>query len=322
MNNFLIKAQSIVLISAVLLSGCASSKFSPTNSKDKVSMRAKNQENVADFASILKKQGAPTLAARGNRGRGPATGLATSLIGLGTSALKQMIDKQKKKYTAEWTDGLNNLYFYDQLSTQGPFDPVGLQFNGFRLERKLVDHSPSEEVAMLIDVELATDTANIYEMFNNAVFKLKLKDIQINYAKAKIASGQSTLNVDVEITFNTSYVNNSGNLFKNVELGKFFLRLRNAPLDKSAPGYKEYYAKVIGKQLEGWSFMVPRSYGYRLNEVGQMEESWSQGAYSIVAKVTESSKSSFVTQMVIDNSSSLIDSGADQAKKTAKQILE
>lgn len=285
-------------------------------------MNPKNQENVANFASILKKQGAPTLAARGNRGRGPATGLATSLIGLGTSALKQMIDKQKKKYTAEWTQGLNNLYFYDQLSTQGPFDPVGLQFNGFKLERKLIDHGPSEEVAMLIDVELATDTTNIYEMFNNAVFKLKLKDIQINYAKAKIASGQSTLNVDVEVTFNTSYVNNSGNLFKNVELGKFFLRLRNAPLDKSSPGYKEYYAKVIGKQLEGWSFMVPRSYGYRLNEQGVMEESWSQGAYSIAVKVTESSKSSFVTQLVIDNSSSLIDSGADQAKKTAKQILE
>ncbi|RVU00126.1 hypothetical protein EOD41_14295 [Mucilaginibacter limnophilus] len=290
--------------------------------RESISMAPKNQENVANFVGVLKKQGAPTLASRGRDGRGPATGLATSLIGLGTSALKQMIDKQKKKYTAEWKDGLNDLYFYDQLSTQGPFDPVGLQFNGFRLERKIVNQGSGPELAMLLDVELATDTANIYEMFNNAVFKLKLKDIQINYAKAKIPQGKSTLNVDIEVTFNTSYVNNSGNLFKNVELGKFFLRLRDAPLDKSSPGYKEYYAKKIGKQLEGWSFLVPRSYGYRLNESGQMEESYSQGAYSIAVKVTESSKSDFVTQMIIDNSNSMIDSGADQAKKTAKQLLD
>ncbi|WP_443938178.1 hypothetical protein [Pedobacter sp. MW01-1-1] len=308
---------------SVLLFSCTASKYG-TNGKavpERVTMAAKNQPDVVDFAGILKKQLTPTLASRGQaKGRGLATNISTSLIGLGASAVKQMIAKEKKKYTAEWNNGLNNLYFYDQLSTQGPFDPVGLQFNGFKLERKILTKKGDSTLAMLLDVELATDTTNVYEMFNNAVFKLKVKDLQLNYSKAKVPASKNTLNVDIEITFNTSYVNQSGNLFKNVELGKFYLRLRNAPLDKSKPDYDAFYKKLKGKMLEGWSFLVPRSYGYHLNNSNQMEESWSQAAYSIGVKVTESSKNTFVNQLLIDNSESLINMSTDKLKKEVGKL--
>ena len=43
-----------------------------------------------------------------------------------------MIAKEKKKYSADWRQGLTDLYFYDQLSSQGAFDPIGMQ-TGFSI---------------------------------------------------------------------------------------------------------------------------------------------------------------------------------------------
>jgi hypothetical protein len=190
-----------------------------------------------------------------------------------------------------------------------------MQFSGFKLIRSFDNHGRMD-TALTAEFEL--DTANPYEILNNAMFRLKLKTLQLNYAKAKVPGNNNYLNMDIEIAFNSSYVNSQGVLFKNIELGKFYFFLRKAPLDKTQPGYEAYYQNLAGKKLDGQSFIVPRSFGYHITGTNNAQPSYSQGAYNITVDVKESSKNSFVNQMIIDNSGQLIDALGGAIKKRIK----
>ncbi len=301
-------------ILAIIIAGCAGSKQGSAEKREDVNMSIKEKPDVIQYAS-LQKQAVPDMASRGSGDRGPLTGLVGGAVSLATNAVKQMIAKDQKKYTADYKYGLTDLYFYDQLSVDGAFDPLGLQFSGFKLVRTF-DNNGRLDTALTAEFEL--DASNPYEILNNSVFRLKLKSLQLNYAKAKVPGNNNFLNMDVEIIFNSSYVNPQGQLFKNIELGKFYFFLRQAPLDKDVPGYSGYYEQLLGKKLDGWSFIVPRSYGYHMVERNNAQPVYSQGAYSITVNVKESSKNKFVNQMIIDNSGKLVDALGDQIKKIAQ----
>ena len=160
------------------------------------------------------------------------------------------------------------------------------------------------------------DSSRSNEIINNSIFRLKVQDLAIYKTKAKITSGQkNSINMDIEITFSTSYVNNIGQLFNNTETGKFYLTLRDAPLDKNTAHYKSFYDGLKGELLDGKSFIIPRSYGYFINADGESKPCYSQGAYSIQVKVKESTKDKFITKMLIDNSSQIIDGVGGSAVK-------
>ncbi len=302
------------LVTVCLLTACAGSKQGSANQQEDVLMKIAEKPDVINYSS-LKMQDVPDMASRGTGSRGPLAGIAGGAVSLATNAVKQMIAKDKKKYNAEYSYGLTDLYFYDQLSVDGPFDPVGLQFSGFKLVRTF-DNKGVLDTALTAEFEL--DATNPYEILNNAVFRLKLKSLQLNYAKAKVPGNNNYLNMDFEIAFNTSYVNNQGVLFKNIELGKFYFFLRKAPLDKSDSGYEAYYNSLVGKKLDGQSFIVPRSFGYHMVSANNAQPSFSQGAYNITVDVKESSKNTFVNQMIIDNSGKLVDALGGALKKQLK----
>ena len=67
--------------------------------------------------------------------------------------------------------------------------------------------------------------------------------------------------------------------------------------------------------VDGRSFIVPRSFGYYKAQDGSVAKSYSQGAYSITAKVTETAKDKFVTKILVDNSDNIIDMLGKGAKK-------
>ena len=306
-------AMTLVLFSYMLYS-CAGSRQGSATSNEEVKMNIKETPGVIDYA-VLQQQEVPDMASRSAKGRGPMTGIVGGAVSLASSAVKQMIEKDKKKYNAEYDYALTDLYFYDQLSVDGPFDPLGLQFSGFKLVRTF-ENNGKTDTALTAIFEL--DAANPYEILNNAVFRLKLKSLQLNYAKAKVPGNNNFLNMDFEITFNSSYVNSQGSLFKNMELGKFYFFLRKAPLDKNSPGYEEYYKNLADKKLDGQSFIVPRSFGYHITGKNSAQPSYSQGAYNITVNVKESSKNTFVNQLIIDNSSQMVDALGGALKKQLK----
>lgn len=298
----------------ILIAACKSTEYGYAIKDEDAKMKVQENPNAINYLA-LKKQDIPTMADRASSlSRGlPITPLVGGAVSLATSAIKQMIANDRKKYIADYSFALTELYFYDQLSTESCFDPVGMQFNGFTLVRTFTNKNGATDTAFKAD--FALDTTKPNEIINNSIFRLKLKDLKLNYTKAKITSGQkSNINMDIEITFLTSYVNDRGQLFDKVELGKFYLNLRNAPLDKNIEGYASYYNNLKGQPVEGKSFIVPRSFGYYINGENESARCFSQGAYSIEVKVRESSKDKFVTKILVDNSGKIIDALGDKVK--------
>jgi hypothetical protein len=302
---------SLSIVASFFFVSCTATQFSSVGKEDQSKMLLTEKKDAIDFSS-LGKQSVSSFQER-YQSRAFLAPVAGSLISLGTDAVKKMIANDQKKYTAEYKMGLSDLVFYDQLSTESAFDPLGMQFNGFTLVRTFKNSGGGIDTAMVAEFEL--DNTNPYEILNNSIFRLKLKRFKLNSAKAKVAkNGPKTLNMDFEITFRTSYVNEQGVLFDNVTLGKFVFLLRNAPLDKNSAGYDEYYKKLVGKKIDGRSFIVPRSFGYYINGDGAPSKSFSQGAYSIQVNVKESSKNSFVNTLLIDNSGQIINAAGNKLK--------
>ena len=308
---------SSLLIIPILFYSCTSSQNVSTSKNEKLHMKIKEQRDII-ISQKLQSQEVLTMDERAdsdyNKARGLMAPIAGSLVSLATDAVKNIIANDQKKYIAAYQFGLTDLYFYDQLSNEGPFDPVGMQFSGFKLARTFKNTAGLDDTALIAD--FALDTVNSYEIINNSMFRLRIKNFELNYAKAKIAKAdKKKLNMDFEITFLTSYVNNGGQIFDSVVLGKFYLFLRDAPLDKNDTAYQGYYAKLKDSLLVGKSFIVPRSFGYH-KDGNVLKEGYSQGAYSIHVKVKESSKDHFINKLVIENANLFIDASGNQIKSS------
>ena len=203
----------------LLYTGCVGSKAGSVKNGEQLNMTIKEKKDVVNF-NALKEQPTESLADRGKakaRGIGlsPVTGM---VISLATNAIKNVIANEKKKYTASYEFALTDLYFYDQLSNESAFDPVGIQFSGFKIVRTFINSKGETDTAFTASFSL--DKTNVYEILNNSVFRLKLDDIKVNYAKAKIAAGgKKEVNMDIEIGIYSSYVNRDAVLFDNVNLG-------------------------------------------------------------------------------------------------------
>jgi hypothetical protein len=315
MNNKRTSA-SICILVCVFLSGCIASDVGSAAKKEALQMKIKENSNVVSPDKLITQQ-IPTmqersLAARGD-GRGLFAPLAGNLISLASSAVKQVIANDQKKYTATYQFGLTDLYFYDQLSEEGPFDPVGMQFSGFKLVRTFMNNEGIKDTALVADFTI--DTTSISDVINNSVFRMRVKSFDLRYAKAKVAKGQKKkLNMDFEISMVSSYVGGEGKISEKVVLGKFYLLLRDMPLDRTENGYAEYYTKLKDSLLNGKSFLVPRSIGHYRNPIGEMKQAYSRGAYSIEVKVKESSKNNFVTRMLFENANMIIDASSSGLK--------
>lgn len=296
---------------AFFAASCTGSHLGSASLAEKRVMNVNEKKDVINFIS-LKEQRTPSLAVRGTQTRGIVASGAGSLVSLATDAIKKMIDNDKKKYQASYQFGLTDLYFYDQLSDQSAFDPVGMQFNGVKLTRTFKRKSGELDTAFRASFVL--DSTNINEVINNSIFRLRVEDFQLKFARAKVPANKKKLNMDIEITIQTSYVNQEGVLFDNVVLGKFYFLLRDAPLDSTDGDYKKYYDSLKGQLLTGKSFIVPRSFGYH-KENNIQKPGYSQGAYSVLVKITESSKNSFVSKLLFDNAGQLIDAAKDNANK-------
>jgi hypothetical protein len=293
----------------LLLAACTASK--KTNEKCFV---IKNESEKGLSFHRLKSQ--ESLVNREGASRGI---LDAYLIPLATNGIKTLIDNRKKKYTAESAMAVKDLHFYNNLSTNGIFDPTGIVFEGFTLVR-LARKKDSKELDTALIAHFVLDTTNSYEIANNSMFRLKLDSLDFRFPKAHYKSKKKGMNIDFEITFSTSFVNESGNFFTNVPLGKFYYSVRNAPFNKKDTGYARFYDSLRNGRVTGSCFIVPRSFGYYVDDLNQLKPSYSWGNYSISATVKESSKQAFVDKIIGDNSDLIINAMKSELQKGAKKI--
>lgn len=314
---------------AILFSGCAANKYSSKVEGESVVLKVKEDANLIKYAT-MQPQNTPELASESkSRGMVDIIGKVASVAVNGVISL---VDKEKNKYSASYQNSVGQCYFYNQISESSALDPTGMQFSGFTFLRRVKDNLGKTDTAVY--AKFKVDENNAYEIINNSVFKLKLDELKVNYAKAKImarkwyqplswfmAPEYPTLNMDFEITITSSFVTREGVIFNDVPAGKFYLTLRNIPLDKTDPTHDKFYANVKNNTIIGRSFLVPRSFGYYYDSKRQIKPSYGQGMYNIVVKVNESSRPNFVQKMLFDNSTEIIEqAGANipQAGKTSK----
>ena len=259
-------------LSSLLLVSCGSSRYSGKKKGESVDAGIKEDPAVIHYA-LFEQQQIPSLADRGDKSRGIAVGQVLSMAGKGVMAL---INMERKKYTAGYSQEIHDLMFYDQISSTSAFDPIGMQFNGFSVLRMIKTGKHTTDTAFYAEFE--PDLSNPYEIINNSFFRLKVKELRLKYTKAKVASKRwylpwswtaaskrDHLNMDIEIVFRASWVTADGHFYENAEIGKFKLPLRGIPLHPGTKEMNDYFDQQKGKLLDGRCILVPRSYGNYYN---------------------------------------------------------
>lgn len=315
----------IATILAIGLHSCVGSKYSNKRKGESVSLKIIEDPNFLKLHE-LKTQQIPNLSMRAASARGVGVAEVVSLAVMGVNKL---IEIDKSQFNANYGQSLNDLYFYDQISNTGHFDPTGLQFRGFELKRN-VKIAQKDTTALVATFEI--DTSNRYEILNNSVFRLRLKELNLQYSKAKSSDTRwyvpwtwgnrkidDKMNMDIEVRFYTSYVTTEGNLYDNALIGKFNLSLRNMPLNPKDTGYSTYYQNLKNTPLAGYSFLIPRSSGYMLNSDQELEQIFSQGNYRIEVSVKETGKEKFIKTKLAENSDQIIKEGSGQLIKLMKK---
>ena len=166
-----------------LVAGCKSAGYSYTLKNETTDIRVKEKSDAIGYATLSSQQ-IPTFADRGSQSRGLFGPIIGGAVSLATNAVKKMIAKDRARYVANYTFALTDLYFYDQLSTESVFDPVGLQFSGFSLIRTFTNSQGQNDTAFIARFELDMTSAN--EIINNSVFRLRLTDLQLRNSKIKM----------------------------------------------------------------------------------------------------------------------------------------
>ena len=304
-----------ILVTGLFILGCSANKYSYKVKDESLALKVSENSNLIRYAT-MQPQNIPDLASRGEKNRG-AVDVVGKVASLAIDGVILLVDKEKKKYSANYQNSVGQCYFYDQISESSAFDPTGMQFTGFTFLRMVA--GKNGEVDTAVYARFVVDVVNAYEIINNSTFSLRLEELKVNYAKAKImaktwyqplswfvAPKYPALNMDFEIAFSSSFVTREGGIFENTPIGKFYLNLRKIPMDKKDPSYMQFYAHIKENPVIGRSFTVPRSFGYFYNDVAQIKPCFGQGNYSILVSVSESSRSNFVRKMLFDNSTEII----------------
>ncbi|MEI8278602.1 MAG: hypothetical protein WCG87_02495 [Bacteroidota bacterium] len=188
----------------------------------------------------------------------------------------------------------DSTYFYSKDSHSGPFDVRDMQFSGFTVAR-FFEANGEKKLAFAATFEI--DTTNLIELAHDGIFRLKMKKVVVDFAKAKIPAGKRKLNLNINVEFFTSYITKEGQMQNNVSLGSFSTSINDITLNDTASA-NEYN----DTPMDGYSFVVPRSYYKSVKG-----DSWNQGAFTVVVKVSEISKQRYINRLANTGSVELID---------------
>jgi len=308
----------------ILLSACISSKYSHKKKGEKVAIKVVEDAKYLQL-NKLRYQNIPNFNSSDTGQRGLAIGQLASLAILG---INKLIEIDKSQFTASYGQSASELYFYNRLSEDGHFDPSGIQFKGIEVSRK-IKVKKKDTIAFYAAFEL--DNSNPYEILNGSVFHLRVKELKLNYSKAKASDTRwfapwswgdknlnDKMNMDIELRFYTSYVTEAGIIYNNLQIGKFNLNLRDMPLNPKADNAKSYYDSLAGDRLNGYSFIVPRSCGFATERQGEekaLRRIFSQGNYRIEVDIKETGKEKYIKTILGENAGQIIKEGSNQAIK-------
>lgn len=171
----------VICLGFFFLSGCTANKYSYKVKGESVALKIKEDANLIQYAT-MKPQNAPELAS-GDKDRG-----VVEIVGKVASAAVDgvifLVDKETKKYTVGYKYSVGENCFYEQISESSAFDPTGMKFTGFTFLRMVTDNASEKDTAVY--AKFKVDEEKAYEIIYNSMFSLKLDELKVIYAKAKI----------------------------------------------------------------------------------------------------------------------------------------
>ena len=248
--------------------------------------------------------------------------LEDAKFSLGNSLIDIMVNevfsiaKYKKQQRANWETMINNecnytdsilsiqgnTDFYSENSFYGPLDPANLNFDGITLRN-------SREGQQFFYVECHVDTTRIEHLFRHSKFYLVLDSVYFNpylchlpnlkannieKTRAKRPTRnlefsfdeRGNLSVSIDMTLTSSWINEAVMVMQDVQLGSFSFKV---DIPRTEVGKPYTYSRATAKspiEIEGESFIVPRSYMPLVSNVRM----WGTGEYKVKVRFRESCK--------------------------------
>lgn len=207
--------------------------------------------------------------------------ICSSLVSLASSG----IEKQQKKYNVEWKVGAQKDYFYEKPSYLGFMDMSSMQFKGFKVVRALPNPINENKIDTAFYMSCIIDPNKVENLVKNSTFGLLLDTLRIDLTKTKALlpkKDEKNFVIDITARISASWATQSGVYFQNEELGSF-TKTFIVPAEYFEKGIYE----VVGGELVGQSFIIPRSY---CGQQSGKKECWGQGEYTVDITIKEHSE--------------------------------
>ena len=210
--------------------------------------------------------------------------------------------KNECNYTDSILSIQGNTDFYSENSLYGPLDPADINFDGITLTN-------SRKGQQFFYMKCRIDTTRIGHLFQHSKFYLVLDSVYFNPYLCHLPNlkanniertevEQPTRNLDfsfnergnlcvsIDLTLTSSWINEAVMVMQDVELGKFSFKIN---IERTEEGQPYIYSRATAKkpiQIQGESFIVPRSYMPLSNNVRM----WGTGEYKMKVCFRESCK--------------------------------
>jgi hypothetical protein len=306
----LVKGTCFSLLFSMLM-GCASYEFSSKTEKEVTKMEVINFETPITLSEVIDKN-----SPENSRGL-VTTDVLVQGANLAIQGIKMVIDRSQEKYNQHYISGIRNARFYAQNSNAGMMDPDQIAFKGFEISRTFINPSDEREVAIF--ARFILDENKLEDIYFNSKFYLVLDSFSMQYCKVKINKSRwylpwswflkedRTIQLDFEIDIKANWLDAQGGINSDISFGHFVLPLRNVPMDPEADNRESYFSSLRGKEIQGSSYILPRSVAYCTNELGDLSLCYGRGDFNIDVRVVESSKSDFVSRKLTENSDNLFE---------------
>lgn len=290
-------------------------------------MSPATRERITQAAELMQQRGGATRGVVSDILKSAVFGGVSSVIDVATTEIIHLATyrkEQKNKWLQliqnenNYTDSISSIRglkdFYQETSRYGALDPSNINFDGISICGK-------RDGEQVVFISCHIDTTRLDHLFQHSKFYLVVDSIVFNPYKChlpnlsangiRLAANDSTerdnrflyterthLNVGMELTLTSSWVNEAVFVQRDVQLGTFKLNItipdstdiytysrraveRNKELMQADPTLRLDTTTV---SIEGDCFIVPRSY-MPLNGEQKM---WGTGEYNIKVKFRES----------------------------------
>ena len=241
-----------------------------------------------------------------NATKGIASGYVTSFIDMGVNAIASLITR-KARLKQEWEETVNaeNAWtysissvqemrdFYKEPSRSGALDPKGMCFDGIGCLRK-----EGNDTVFFLSCHI--DRSKLNRIVNHSKFELVLDTLIVNPTRSNLPNTylpiefsfeeRQNFNLSMNIKLSSSWFTDAIELHTDAALGEFNISIPVNPEDLDSEGYLRYVrheGEPSKYEINGESFIVPRSYmGFR-DESGLYNNIWGTGQYKLDIELKE-----------------------------------